>query len=88
MAAALSSACAILAFHQSKFFKASIIPSGLQAYHKTRKLKGECMPIDYENRVLVRRNARLLSAEEFQEIMEKGKAQATQLPSMPFFPDF
>jgi hypothetical protein len=84
----MSSACAILALHQSKIFKHFIVPSGLQAYHKTRKLKGEYMPIDYENRVLVRRNARLLSAEEFQEIMEKGKAQATQLPSMPFFPDF
>ncbi len=46
------------------------------------------MPNNYENRVLVRRNARLLSAEEFQEIMEKGKAQMTQLPSMPFHPDF
>ena len=42
------------------------------------------MPNNYENRVLVRRNARLVSAEEFQEIMEKGKAQMTQLPSMPF----
>jgi hypothetical protein len=46
------------------------------------------MPNDFENRVLVRRNARLLSAEEFQEIMEKGKSQMTQLPSMPFHPDF
>ncbi len=46
------------------------------------------MPIDYENRVLVRRNARLLSPEEYQEIMEKGKTQMTQLPSIPHFPDF
>ena len=46
------------------------------------------MPNNYENRVLVRRNARLLSAEEFQEIMEKGKTQMTQLPSIPFNPDF
>ena len=46
------------------------------------------MPNDFENRVLVRTNARQLSAEEFQEIMEKGKAQMTQLPSIPFNPDF
>jgi hypothetical protein len=59
---------------------------GFQDYHQTRKEK--CMPENYNDRVLVRTNARLLSAEEFQEIMEKGKAQMTQLPSMPFFPDF
>jgi len=46
------------------------------------------MPNNYENRVLVRTNARQLSAEEFQWIMEKGKAQMTQLPSTPFHPDF
>jgi DNA-directed RNA polymerase subunit H (RpoH/RPB5) len=46
------------------------------------------MPNDFENRVLVRTNARQLSDEEFQEIMEKGKAQMTQLPSIPFNPDF
>ncbi len=46
------------------------------------------MPNDFENRVLVRRNARQLSAEEYDTIMEKGKTQMTQLPSMPFHPDF
>lgn len=46
------------------------------------------MPNDNENRVLVRTNARQLSAEEFEEIMDKGKAQMTQLPSTPFHPDF
>ena len=46
------------------------------------------MPNNFENRVLVRANARQLSDEEFQEIMEKGKNQMTQLPSIPFHPDF
>ncbi|MGE5323267.1 MAG: hypothetical protein ACM3SW_10410 [Actinomycetota bacterium] len=46
------------------------------------------MPNNYENRVLSRRNAHQLSAEEFQKIMEKGKTIATQLPSIPFNPDF
>ncbi|HEY7404480.1 MAG TPA: hypothetical protein VIB39_13220 [Candidatus Angelobacter sp.] len=46
------------------------------------------MPIEFENRVLVRTNARQLTPEEFQEIMEKGKAQMTQLPSIPHNPDF
>lgn len=46
------------------------------------------MPDNSENRVLVRANARQVSAEEYQEIKEKGTAQMTQLPSMPFFPDF
>jgi hypothetical protein len=63
-------------------------PSGLQSYHKKLDGKEKCMPNDFENRVLVRANARQLSAEEFQEIMEKGKSQMTQLPSMPFHPDF
>lgn len=45
------------------------------------------MPNNYENRVLCRSNARQLSAEEFQEILDKGKAQVTLLPSMPFHPD-
>ena len=39
------------------------------------------------NRVLCRRTAREISAEEFQKIMG-GKPQMTQLPSMPFNPDF
>ena len=51
-------------------------------------VKEKSMPNDFENRVLVRTNARQLSDEEFQEIMEKGKAQMTQLPSIPFNPDF
>lgn len=43
---------------------------------------------DYENRVLSRRNARLLSAEEYNKILAEGKTQMTQLPSIPFNPDF
>jgi hypothetical protein len=46
------------------------------------------MPNDYENRVLSRRNARQLTAEEFQKILDAGKTQMTQLPSIPFNPDF
>jgi len=46
------------------------------------------MPNNYDNRVLVRRNARQLSAEEYETILEKGKTQMTQLPSIPFNPDF
>jgi DNA-directed RNA polymerase subunit H (RpoH/RPB5) len=46
------------------------------------------MPNDYENRVLSRRNAHQLSAEEYQKILEQGKTQMTQLPSIPFNPDF
>jgi hypothetical protein len=46
------------------------------------------MPNDFENRVLVRRNARQLSPEEYKEIMDKGKPQMTLLPSIPFNPDF
>ena len=36
------------------------------------------MPENYNDRVLVRTNARQLSAEEFQEIMEKGKDEKTK----------
>jgi hypothetical protein len=50
--------------------------------------KEKYMPTDFENRVLVRRNARQLSAEEFQQVMEHGKPQMTQLPSTPYHPDF
>jgi hypothetical protein len=46
------------------------------------------MPDNHDNRVLARTNARQLSAEEYQEIVEKGASRATQLPSMPFHPDF
>jgi hypothetical protein len=46
------------------------------------------MSNDRDNRVLGRRNARELSAEEFQKIMGEGKPQMTQLPSIPFHPDF
>jgi len=45
------------------------------------------MPNNYENRVLSRRHAHLLSAEEFQKILDHGKAQLTLLPSIPFHPD-
>jgi len=40
------------------------------------------------NRVLCRRTARDISAEECQKIMGQGKPQMTQLPSIPFQPDF
>ncbi len=40
------------------------------------------------NRVLGRTNARELSAEEFQKILGQNKPQMTQLPSIPFHPDF
>jgi hypothetical protein len=46
------------------------------------------MPNDKENRVLGRRTARELNAEEFQKILGEGKPQMTQLPSIPFHPDF
>jgi hypothetical protein len=42
---------------------------------------------NYDNRVLCRRNARQLSDEEFQKI-QQGTTQMTQLPSIPFHPDF
>jgi len=46
------------------------------------------MPTDYANRVLCRTNARQLTAEEYTWIMEQGKTQMTQLPSVPHQPDF
>jgi hypothetical protein len=46
------------------------------------------MPNKNSNRVLCRTNAREVSAEEFEKIMRQGKPQMTQLPSMPFHPDF
>ncbi|HEU5415706.1 MAG TPA: hypothetical protein VFW31_18210 [Candidatus Angelobacter sp.] len=46
------------------------------------------MQNNFENRVLSRSNARLLSAEEYNKILEQGKTQMTQLPSIPFNPDF
>ena len=46
------------------------------------------MPDNNHNRVLGRRNARQVSAEELHEILGLGKTQMTQLPSIPFFPDF
>jgi hypothetical protein len=46
------------------------------------------MPNDYANRVLCRRNARQLSADEYNYLLEQGKTQMTQLPSIPFNPDF
>lgn len=45
------------------------------------------MPSNFENRVLSRRNARQLSAEEYNKILEQGKPQMTLLPSTPFQPD-
>jgi hypothetical protein len=50
--------------------------------------KGESMQNNFENRVLSRKNAHQLSAEEYQKILEQGKTQLTQLPSIPFNPDF
>ena len=46
------------------------------------------MPNNNDNRVLGRRNARHVSAEELDKILGKGNAQMTQLPSIPFHPDF
>lgn len=40
-----------------------------------------------DNRVLVRRNARHLSAEELKNILGNGSNQMTLLPSIPHFPD-
>ena len=45
------------------------------------------MQDDKNNRVLGRRNAREISAEEYQKMLG-GKPQMTQLPSIPFHPDF
>ena len=45
------------------------------------------MPNNNNNRVLCRRTARELNAEEFQKLLG-GKPQMTQLPSIPFHPDF
>jgi hypothetical protein len=41
-----------------------------------------------DHRVLGRRGARQLSAETMQKILEAGKTHMTQLPSIPFHPDF
>jgi hypothetical protein len=46
------------------------------------------MPNDNDNRVLGRRHARQLSAEELQKILGESTTQMTQLPSIPFHPDF
>jgi len=45
------------------------------------------MPNNSDNRVLGRKKARQLSPEEFDKIMQ-GTTQMTQLPSIPFHPDF
>lgn len=45
------------------------------------------MPNNNENRVLGRRHARHLSAEELNNILGQGKTQFTQVPSIPHFPD-
>jgi hypothetical protein len=67
----------------------SSIASGFRGYHKKIKCRKEkCMPNKNSNRVLCRANAREVSAEEFEKIMGQGKPQMTQLPSMPFHPDF
>ena len=42
---------------------------------------------DLDNRVLSRRNARQLSAEEYNKILADGKTEVTLLPSIPFHPD-
>jgi len=41
-----------------------------------------------DNRVLGRRNARHLSAEELHKVLGKGNNQMTQLPSTLYHPDF
>lgn len=41
-----------------------------------------------DNRVLGRRHAGQVSAEELDKILGNGNNQATQLPSIPFHPDF
>jgi len=46
------------------------------------------MPNQNNNRVLGRINARHVSAEELHKILGKGNTQMTQLPSIPFHPDF
>jgi hypothetical protein len=71
---------------QHRFFNH---PSGLSGVTIRDKCgKEKYMPENNVNRVLARSNARQLSAEEYQEIQEKGSSRATQLPSMPFHPDF
>lgn len=42
---------------------------------------------DLDNRVLSRRHARQLSADEYSKILADGKTQVTLLPSIPFHPD-
>jgi hypothetical protein len=66
----------------------SSIHPGFQGYHKKGKRGKEKRMPNNNNRVLVRRNARELSADEFQKILGQGKPQMTQLPSIPFQPDF
>lgn len=63
-----------------------LLPSGLNINRPIVERRN--MPNNYENRVLSRRNARQLSAEEYNKILEQGKTQMTQLPSIPFNPDF
>lgn len=46
------------------------------------------MPENYNDRVVVRANARQLTAEEFRKIMDEGNELMTLLPSTPFHPDF
>src|SRR5579872_470568 len=55
---------------------------------KTKCGKEKCMTNNNDNRVLGRRNARQLTAEELHKILGQGNTQMTQLPSMPFHPDF
>ena len=63
--------------------------AGFQGYHnRTQCGKEECMHNNNDNRVLARRNAHQLSAEELATILGKGNTQMTQLPSIPFYPDF
>lgn len=62
--------------------------ASIQGYHKEAECRKEkCMLNNYDNRVLGRRKARQLSPEEFDKIMQ-GTTQMTQLPSIPFHPDF
>jgi len=54
---------------------------------ETKCGKEKRMSDNNSNRVLCRRTARELSPEEFQKMLG-GKPQMTQLPSIPFHPDF
>jgi hypothetical protein len=73
--------------HPFKIFNKACRAS-IQGYHmETECRKEKCMLTNSDNRVLGRRKARQLSPEEFDKILQ-GTTQMTQLPSIPFHPDF